>query len=116
MMGGAPSGVGAVETFSDQRMNTPRRVALLLLCIFVIACFGVVYFVGDLARYQEAISAKESQTALRGVNDPEQLDQALKQYPSNKILKLVALANKESIEIDSATQRRLDEAQPRALS
>ena len=58
-----------METFSDQRTNTPRRVALLLLCIFVIACFGVVYFVGDLAKYQEAISAKESQTALRGVND-----------------------------------------------
>ena len=105
-----------METFSDQRTNTPRRVALLLLCIFVIACFGVVYFVGDLAKYQEAISAKESQTALRGVNDPEQLDQALKQYPSNKILKLVALANKESIEIDAATQKLLNEAEPRGLS
>jgi hypothetical protein len=107
-----------VETFSDQRTSTPR-VALLLyciFCIFLIICFSAVYFVGDLSKYQKAISAKESQTALRGINDPEQLDQVLKQFPSNIILKLVALANKESIEIDSATQRRLDEAEPRALS
>lgn len=112
------SGVEAVETVSVQRANTPR-VALLVLCIFcifAIICFGVMYYVGDLAKYREAISAKESQTALRGVNDPEQLDQALKQFPSNSILKLVALANKESIEIDTATQRRLDEAEPRGLS
>jgi len=108
-----------METFSDQRTNRPRRVTLLLLCIFcifVIACFGAVYFVGDLAKYQEAISVRESRTALRGVNDPEQLDQALKQFPSNDLLKLVALANKESVEIDAATQRRLNEAEPRDLS
>jgi hypothetical protein len=91
-------------------------VILLLLSIFVIACFGVVYFVGDLAKYQEVISARDTQTALRGVNDPEQLSQALKQFPSNNILKLVALANKESIEIDAATQRLLSEAEPARLS
>ena len=82
----------------------------------MIGCLGAVYFVGDLAKYQEAISAKESQAALRGVNDPEQLDQALKQFPSNSILKLVALANKESIEINTATQRRLNDAEPSGLS
>ncbi len=92
------------------------RVVLSLLFIFVIACFGLVYFVGDLARYQEAISAKETEAALRGVNNPEQLDRALKQYPSNSILKLIALANKESIEIDAITQRLLNEVQPKGLS
>src|SRR5215468_7301882 len=101
------SGVGAMATVSNQRTGTPKRVtllALLLLCLFfllVIACFAVVYFVGDLTRYQEAILARESQTAMRSVNDPEQLDQALKQFPANETLKLVALANKESIEIDA---------------
>ena len=105
-----------METFSDQRSNTPRRVVLFLLCFFVIACFGVVYFVGDLAKYQEIISARETQTALRGVNDPDQLDQALEQFPTNNILKLVALANRASIEIDAATQRLLSEAEPGRLS
>jgi hypothetical protein len=113
----AQSRVEGVETVSVQRTNTPR-VALLVLwtfCIFAIICFGAAYYIGDLAKYQEAISAEESQTALRGVNDPEQLDQALKQFPSNSVLKLVALANKESIEIDTATQKRLDEVEPRGL-
>jgi hypothetical protein len=32
---------------------------------------------------------------LRGVNNPEQREQALTQFPSNNILKLVALANRE---------------------
>ena len=107
-----------MATFSDQRTNTPGAALLLLciFCIFMIGCLGAVYFVGDLAKYQEAISAKESQAALRGVNDPEQLDQALKQFPSNSILKLVALANKESIEINTATQRRLNDAEPSGLS
>jgi hypothetical protein len=72
--------------------------------------------VGDLAKYQEAISARETQAALRGVNNPEQLNQALKQRPSNNILKLIALANRESIEIDAITQRLLNEAQPKGLS
>src|SRR5215831_16857229 len=117
MIGGNRGGVEAV-TFSDQRTDTPRVVLLLLCisCIFAIICFGVVYFVGDLAKYQEAISAKESQTALRGVNNPEQLEQALTQFPSNNILKLVALANRESMEIDAATQRLLNEAEPSGLS
>ena len=53
---------------------------------------------------------------MRGVNNAEQLEQVLKQFPSNNILKLVALANKESIEIDAATQRLLDEAEPSNLS
>jgi hypothetical protein len=106
-----------VETFSDQRTNTPRvALSLCIFCIFAIICFGVVYFVGDLAKYQETISAKESQTALRGVNNPEQLEQALTQFPSNNILKLVALANRESMEIDAATQRLLNEAEPSGLS
>src|SRR5262249_32713199 len=52
----------------------------------------------------------------RSTNDPDQLDQVLKQYPSNRILKLVALANKDWIEIDLAKRRLLDEAEPRDFS
>ena len=115
-----------MATVSNHRTSTPASTSkratlltLLLLCIvllLVIACFAVVYFVGDLTRYQEAISARETRTALRSVNVPEQLDQALKQFPANETLKLIALANKESIEVDAAAQRRLDEAEPKELS
>jgi hypothetical protein len=104
-----------VKASSDQKARTPRRLALVLslLCVFVIACLGVGYYVGDLAKFQTVDSATESQTALRGVNDPEQLDRVLKQYPSNIMLKMVALANKDAVEIDAAARRLLNDAEPR---
>jgi hypothetical protein len=104
-----------VKTSSDQRADTRRRLALvlLLLCVFVIACLGVGYYVGDLAKFQTVNSAKESQTALRDVNDPEQLDRVLKQYPSNITLKMVALATKDAVEIDASARRLLNDAEPR---
>ena len=104
-----------MKTFSDQKADTLRRPALvlLLLCVFVIACLGLGYYVGDLSKFQTVNSAKESQTALRGVSDPEQLDRLLRQYPSNKMLKMVALANKDSVEIDAAARRLLNDAEPR---
>jgi hypothetical protein len=104
-----------VKTFSDQKADTRRRpvLVLLLLCVFVIACLGLGYYVGDLSKFQTVNSAKASQTALRGVSDPEQLDRLLRQYPSNKMLKMVALANKDSVEIDAAARRLLNDAEPR---
>jgi hypothetical protein len=104
-----------VKTFSDQKADTRRRPALVLslLCVFVIACLGVGYYVGDLAKFQTADPAKESQIALRGVGDPEQLDRLLRQYPSNKMLRMVALANKDSVEIDAAARSLLNDAEPR---
>jgi hypothetical protein len=99
----------------DQKARTPRRLVfvLSLLCAFVIACLGVGYYVGDLSKFQTVNSAKESQTALRGVNDPEKLDQVLRQHSSNKMLKMVALAHKDWIEIDAAARRLLNDAEPR---
>jgi hypothetical protein len=77
--------------------------------------FGTLYFMGDLARFLEAISVKEGQAALQSVNDPEQLDQVLQRQPSNKILKMVALAKRDSVEMDTVTRGLLTEAEPRDL-
>jgi len=73
-------------------------------------------FLGDLARYQEAGMVGESQATLRDVNDYQQLDQALKQHPANRILKLVALANGEAAAVDAAARKLLDEAAPATLA
>src|SRR5262249_3053547 len=43
--------------------------------------------------------------------DPEQFDQALKRYPANRILKLLALANERSAEIDAAVPKMLSEVE-----
>jgi hypothetical protein len=99
--------------FPDRRS---KALAILLGSIVAVVCLGTLYFVGDLARFQKANDAREGQVALRDLKDPEQLQQLLKRYPSNGILKLVALANKDSIEIDAAALGLLREADPGELS
>ncbi|OKO83987.1 hypothetical protein AC630_09970 [Bradyrhizobium sp. AS23.2] len=88
-------------------------VVLLLLGLLAAVCFGAIYAAGDLSKLQTVVSAQEGLTALRGVTDPGELDQAIKQHPSNKLLRLVALANKDVNDIDAAAQKLLDEAAPR---
>jgi len=108
-------GVVAMTVFSNQSTNAAKLLAILVFA-FVVVSLGVGYFVGDLAKVQEAISAKESRAALRGVSDPEQLDQVLKQYPKNEIVRMVLLAYREAIEIDAATRRLINEVEPRDFS
>src|SRR5262249_52773885 len=67
------------------------------------------------ARFQEANSVREGQAALRRVNDPEQLDQVLKQHPSNEFLKMVALAKRDAVEMDVVARGLLTESEPRKL-
>ena len=105
-----------MATSSDRKEKKPGRLPLILLGVFAIACLAALFFLGDLARYQGAAMVGESQAALRDVSEPEELDQALKQYPSNRILKLVTLANEGSAEIDAATRKLLSETASAALS
>ena len=101
-----------MATYSDRKSKV---VVVFLLCVVMTVGFGTLYFVGDLARFQEATSVSEGEAALRSVSDPEQLDQVLRRYPSNKFLKMVALAKRDSVEMDIVTRGLLTEAEPRDL-
>lgn len=100
----------------DRRKRTSGRLPLILLGGFAVVCLVALVFLGDLARYQESAMVGESQAALRDVTDAAGFDRALKQYPGNRILKLVALADGKWIEIDAALRKALDEAAPAALA
>lgn len=100
----------------EQKEKKPGRLPLILAGGFAIACLAALLFLGDLARYQESAMVAESQAALRDVNDSAQLDQVLRRYPSNKILKLVALASEEAAVADAAMRKLSDEAAPAALA
>ena len=102
-----------MATFSYRRAHI---LAIVLLCVLVIVCVGGLFFAGNLARFQEDLSIREGRTALSDVNDPSQLERALRQYPSNRILRMVALANKDSIEMEAATRQLLSEAEPKDFS
>lgn len=93
-----------------------KALAIVLVCIIAVVCFGTLYFVGNLARFQAGADIRESQAALRDLKEPEQLDRLLKRYPANGILKLVALADKDSMEIDAAALGLLRETDPGGLS
>jgi hypothetical protein len=111
-------GVGGVVTSWDreEKKKKPGRLPLILLGVFAVACLIAFVFLGDLARYQETAMVSESQAALRDVGNPEQLDSALKRYPANRILKLVALAGEKTAEIDAATRTMMSEAEAVALA
>jgi hypothetical protein len=102
-----------VAVFSYRREH---KLAIAFLWVLAIVCLAGLFFAGDLSRFQKGVSIEESKIALQGVNDPQQLNQVLKQYPSNRVLKLVALANQDSIEIEAAMRRLLSEAEPRDFS
>lgn len=105
-----------MATVADRKERKSGRLPLILWGLFAIACVVALIFVGDLARYQEAGLVRESQAALRDVSSPAQLEQALRQFPANRILKLVALANEKSAEIDAAAKKLLNDAEPASLA
>ncbi|MFO1107964.1 MAG: hypothetical protein U1E61_02140 [Bradyrhizobium sp.] len=105
-----------MATSLDEKKKKPGRLPLIVLGVFAMACLVALVFLGDLARYQESSMVGESQAALRDVGNPEQLEQALKRFPSNRILKLVALAGEKSAEIDAGMRKMLGEAEPPALA
>jgi hypothetical protein len=98
-----------VATFSDTKSKPSGRLPLILVGVFVVAGFVAALFVGDLGKLQETVIADEGRAVLREVNDPGQLDQALKQHPANRILKLVGLATEEAAEFDAVTRKLLSD-------
>jgi hypothetical protein len=74
------------------------------------------YFVADLGNLQESMAARESRTALQGITDPRQIDEALGQYPSNKFLQMTAMATKAANETDAAIEKLSNEVEPPAIS
>jgi hypothetical protein len=74
------------------------------------------YFVADLRRLQESLAARESQTVLQGITDPRQMDEALRQHPSNKLLQMMAMATRAADETSAATEKLSNEVEPPAIS
>jgi len=95
--------------------NAKTRVRIAFVSLFIVFSAGA-YFVGDLGKLQENISVRESRTALQGITDPGQIEQALRQYPSNKFLQMLAMATRAADETSAGTQKVLNEVEPPAIS
>jgi hypothetical protein len=91
------------------------RVRIAFLCLFAMLA-AASYFATDLSRYQERVSTREGQTALQGITTANQLEEALRQHPSNNILRLMAKATKAADDARGAIDRLSAEIEPAGLS
>jgi hypothetical protein len=95
--------------------NARGRVLAAFLFLFVFLAVGG-YFLTGLGKLQDQSAARESQAALQGITDPAQIDEALGQHPSNKILRLMSTAIKAANETRVATEKLSREIEPPSIS
>jgi hypothetical protein len=95
--------------------NSKTRVVIAFLSLIIIFSVGA-YFVGDLVKLQESIAARDSRTALQGITDPGQIDEALRQQPQNRLLQLMAMATKAANETNAAVEKLSSEIEPPAIA
>lgn len=91
------------------------RVPIAFLFLFALLGVGS-YFATDLSRFQERVATEEDREILRGIANPGQLEDALRQHPSNNILRLMARATKAADDARSAIDRLSAQIEPAALS
>jgi hypothetical protein len=101
---------------SDPNARTRVRLAFLLLFVLMIVASVGVYFVADLGKLHDLIAARDGQAALRGITDASQIDEALRRTPSNKFLRMMAMATKAADETDVAIEKLSGEIEPPAIS
>jgi hypothetical protein len=98
---------------SNPFSSTRVRIAFLFLFVLL----GVTaYFATDLSKFQERISIQEGQETLQGITNPSQLEDALRQHPSNNILRLMAKATKIADDTRGAIDRLSAQIEPASLS
>jgi rubrerythrin len=99
---------------SNARVRT--AIAFIFLFVSIIVLSVGAYSVAHLSNLQEGIAAREGQTELQGITDPEQIDEALRRHPTNKFLQLMTMATKAARETRAATEKLSGEIEPPALS
>src|SRR5882757_9171747 len=101
---------------SNSNPKTRVRIAFLCLFVFLIVLSIGAYFVAGLGNLQDSVAARESEAALQGITDPGQIDEALRQHPSNKFLQMLAMATRAANETNAATEKLAGEVEPAAIS
>jgi hypothetical protein len=96
----------------DPRARTRVRIAFLCLFVSIITVSVGAYGLINFDRLQESIAAREDQAVLRGVTDPAEIDEALRQHPSNKLLQLAAMATRAANETSAAIEKLSNEVEP----
>ncbi len=102
-----------MKALSDQGAKARIAIAFVLLFVVAAALSVGVYYLGKL---QENIASQESRMALEAINNAASIDEALARYPSNRFLKLMAMATTAALETSAAGEKLSREIEPPALS
>jgi hypothetical protein len=100
---------------SDPNANSRVRIALFSLFFIIVVSVGA-YFVADLGNLQDSIAARESRAALQGIADASQIDEALRQHPQNKFLRMMAMATRAADDTNVAIENLSNEVEPPAIA
>jgi hypothetical protein len=87
----------------SSRSVTFTRIKLALFTLLALVIVAISSQI-DLGKYQQRLTTQESLAALQGITDPGLLEKALKEHPSNSILKLMA----KTIQITGDTKGAID--------
>jgi hypothetical protein len=89
------------------------RVRLAFLCLFVVfvALSVGAWYIAGLARLAESHAARESRPAVQVIAAPSQIDEALRQHPSSKLLQMVAMAIKAADDTRAAADKLSSEVE-----
>src|SRR5258707_12006676 len=100
---------------SSPNANSRARIVFLFLFFMIVFSVGA-YFASDLGKLRDSLAARETQTALQGITEPAQIDDALRQHPQNKFLQMLAMATKAANETSAAVEKLSNELEPPAIS
>ena len=101
---------------SDPKTKWRVRIALLSLFAFAAVASVGAYVVADLGKLQDNIAARESQAALQGITDLSQIDAALRQHPTNKFLRMMAMVTRAADETNAAIENLSNAIEPAEIS
>lgn len=105
-----------METRLNRNARWRVRLAFFFFFLSTIGLAVGAYFITQLRNVHEAVAAHETQTALQGVTDPKLIDEAARRDPSNKMLRMIAMASGAAIETSAAAEKLANEVEPPGVS
>lgn len=104
----------AIDPMSSRSVTSARigiAFFLLLVLLTVAASLSI-----DLNKFQERASVQEDRAILQGVTGPAELERALRQYPKNNVLQLMAKATRVAGSTKDAIDKLSAQIEPAQLS
>ena len=100
---------------SDPKAKIRVRLAFLSLFVCLVVLSIGAYYLAGLARLRDSIAAREGQAMLQGIAEPAQIDEALRQHPSNTFLQMVAMATRTADDTRAAADKLANQVEQPAI-